>query len=1135
LGAAFSCALDATGASRCWGDLARGDNAAQGSGYESIVARGTRVCGLRGDNGEADCWRVSRAEVDTQSICDPDESNGVPPQDDACTTSELKALCISDAQADPPGLNAIWGYFGGNDCVLRSELDLEPEDDENGNPVAMVEKILAGSFEMLVMGGAHSCGLRADGGADCWGEWGPRDRSHAGCDPELPVPYCPERTDEINGSASNAGPFLAIAAGQNFNCGILDADRSIFCWGDNQILYPSGPSSPQSLPMGRFTKIAAGQSHACALAESGQIHCWGADINGLSTPPSGTFVELTAGDFHSCAIKQSGEIECWGSDRYGESSAPQGSFVQVVAGFSHTCATNANGTVSCWGGGTQSLPAFAVPLSGSYRAVGLRSGDGCSATCQNESGWDCNSDRCLTSCGDGIAAGVETCDDAATPAALLDGDGCSASCRVETGWSCDIMAQPSTCSDVCGNGVLDPYEVCDPNEFQDLAAACATEIGDDNSNDCASLIADYELQSGCSSAAADQCELLAGYTCRDENFKGTSETFRTCSRCGDGWVGGAEECDDGNAVSGDGCFECRAEGLPGSDDIYTCSTEPVRSHLLSDPGDAPLWWPRSGICTKEDDCGNRRVGGGEECDDGNSNSGDGCSDTCLIEANFICMESSDPNLANTPYFNASQCDTCGNGILSESIGEECDDGNLDNGDCCSSTCRFEAAASTCGDPSDSQCTDPDTCDGAGQCQANNAVFGASCGAAGDECTFSDRCDGAGLCETMGFKQSGTACSDDGLTCTTDLCDGSGVCAHAAGNPGTVCRASTGECDLEEACDGSSAACGPDTALTPGTPCGDGDEACSAQDTCDANGTCQPNHSSQGTACGDSPIECSQQDSCNGSGECLPNHQAVGTPCSDEGNPCTEDLCDGGGLCAHSPGNAGQLCRSAAGVDLACDLEEHCDGISADCPVDEYLADGTICDNADESTTADSCRLGICGCASGDDLDDDGVPNVCDLDDGGVLLSSAVVKYAGKKPGVIKLKGLLPTGLEGEDEIPDFDDGLTIVIRQGDAHLKTVDFAAEECRGNGKGVFRCNKVESKYDRPSLKIRPKVLRNPVSLNWEFKLKAGGISTPGPIGSDPSLLEISFSMEDVDRVGSLSNCDVRAKRLRCSGPRP
>ena len=57
---------------------------------------------------------------------------------------------------------------------------------------------------------------------------------------------------------------------------------------------------------------------------------------------------------------------------------------------------------------------------------------------------------------------------------------------------------------------------------------------------------------------------------------------------------------------------------------------------------------------------------GEECDDGNNEDGDGCSAICIIEV-------------PEPY--------CGDGTIDQ--GEECDDGNTEDGDGCSSTCTIE--------------------------------------------------------------------------------------------------------------------------------------------------------------------------------------------------------------------------------------------------------------------------------------------------------------------------------------------------------------------------------------------------------------------------------------------------------------
>lgn len=64
------------------------------------------------------------------------------------------------------------------------------------------------------------------------------------------------------------------------------------------------------------------------------------------------------------------------------------------------------------------------------------------------------------------------------------------------------------------------------------------------------------------------------------------------ARCGDGVVGGLEECEDGNASPGDGC---------------------------------------SPTCRMEYQCGDGALDPREHCDDGNTSSGDGCSSTCTLE------------------------------------------------------------------------------------------------------------------------------------------------------------------------------------------------------------------------------------------------------------------------------------------------------------------------------------------------------------------------------------------------------------------------------------------------------------------------------------------------------------------------
>jgi cysteine-rich repeat protein len=91
---------------------------------------------------------------------------------------------------------------------------------------------------------------------------------------------------------------------------------------------------------------------------------------------------------------------------------------------------------------------------------------------------------------------------------------------------------------------------------------------------------------------------------------------------------------------------------------------------------------------------------------------------------------------------------CGNGLVEP--GEDCDDGNEQDGDCCSSTCQAEAAGATCG-PSPTQCS-VRQCDGAGGCATVLLPNGTPCND-GDICTEGDRCDQGGVCVGQGGPDS----------------------------------------------------------------------------------------------------------------------------------------------------------------------------------------------------------------------------------------------------------------------------------------------------------------------------------------------------------------------------------------------
>jgi fibro-slime domain-containing protein len=223
------------------------------------------------------------------------------------------------------------------------------------------------------------------------------------------------------------------------------------------------------------------------------------------------------------------------------------------------------------------------------------SGDGCSSTCQIETGYTCPvvNQPCVpvNLCGNGVLDGAEQCDDGNRNS----GDGCSSSCQIEMGWQCPVPG--SECTPICGDGIVVGREQCDVGPVASSDAG-ATEAG----------AADGGAATGCSA----NCTIEPGYACTPP--PGPSVCHVTV--CGDGIKEGSEQCDDGNLVPYDGCSP-------------TCTIEPKCNG--------------AGGCTGV--CGDGLVFPGEQCDDGNTVSGDGCSSTCTIEPGFVCTNVAQPPAA----------------------------------------------------------------------------------------------------------------------------------------------------------------------------------------------------------------------------------------------------------------------------------------------------------------------------------------------------------------------------------------------------------------------------------------------------------------------------------------------------------
>jgi len=277
--------------------------------------------------------------------------------------------------------------------------------------------------------------------------------------------------------------------------------------------------------------------------------------------------------------------------------------------------------------------------------------------------------------------------------------------------------------------------------------------------------------------------VLAGQP-RPGSVEGTATKNWVHPQCGDGIVNqAAEECDDGNAIDGDGCDTNCTQTRCGNG-IVTAPEECDDGNLINGDGcDANCTLPR---------CGNGEVVPPEECDDGNLDDGDGCDSNCRPTGcgNGIVTPPEECDDGNT--VNGDGCDNncttsrCGNGQV-DPLTEECDDGNLVDGDGCDSNCRLTACGNGIKDPSE-ECDDGNLVDGDG-CDSNCTT--SRCG--NGIVTPPEECDDGNLLP-------GDACEPD---CTTPRC-GNGIVDVLLGEqcddgnliPGDGCEP---DCRLREIC------------------------------------------------------------------------------------------------------------------------------------------------------------------------------------------------------------------------------------------------------------------------------------------------------------------------------------------------
>lgn len=296
-------------------------------------------------------------------------------------------------------------------------------------PVAPVEPAgaapspLLGDVRALSTGGYHTCVLTYGGSVLCWGSDqhgqlgdGSRPDGTGLEDQVAPV--------DVLGFLAGA---KAVAAGFRHTCA-LTALGGVKCWGNDEYGQVGDGNGASIEPIGAPVQvvglesgvlaITAGNSHSCALMQTGGVKCWGSDERGQlgnggsndsgDNPNHATPVdvvglpaavkEIAAGGFHTCALLQTGAVACWGGDSNGQVGdggviEPNGKVqtpvvlgsmpgaLHISTGFGHTCAVTSGQSAMCWGWnamgqlgngsvvGERSSPTAVVDLTNNIEAI----------------------------------------------------------------------------------------------------------------------------------------------------------------------------------------------------------------------------------------------------------------------------------------------------------------------------------------------------------------------------------------------------------------------------------------------------------------------------------------------------------------------------------------------------------------------------------------------------------------------------------------------------------------------------------------------------------------------------------------------------------------------------------------------
>ncbi len=354
----------------------------------SIMASNNVSCGIRVD-GTAWCWGE-----DTDGQLGTASSPGIQPLPlEISGNRQWKNISGGDFYScgvTTDGKGWCWGNGAsgklGNGTYATTNVPLEVANGHSWKVISTSQN-------------HHTCGITTAGEAWCWGyaEYGRRGDNVSVANTALsPVKVHDDTT------ATGWNDWVSISAGLAHTCGIR-ANGEAWCWGRGaEGALGNGALANASRPVkvhddlsstgwNDWKTITASGTSTCGVRRNGTAWCWGLQTYGalgnFSTSATAQtrpvqvhsdsssvgwtdWVQIWGGHTTHCGIRTNGEAWCWGSGTDGQigggvstnqsrpvrvlqASGVAGTFwndwTAVEPGRYHTCGVRSNGTAWCWG------------------------------------------------------------------------------------------------------------------------------------------------------------------------------------------------------------------------------------------------------------------------------------------------------------------------------------------------------------------------------------------------------------------------------------------------------------------------------------------------------------------------------------------------------------------------------------------------------------------------------------------------------------------------------------------------------------------------------------------------------------------------------------------------------------------